>query len=52
AGSRSIYLDSPVQRFVRDVNALATHALFDFDHTGELHAQALLGMELPPHAMI
>lgn len=52
AGSRSIYEDSPVQRFVRDANGLATHALFDIDHTSDLYAHTLLGMEMPANAMI
>ncbi len=52
AGSRSNYLDSPIQRFQRDANALATHALFDMDHTGDQYAHTLLGMELPPGAMV
>ncbi len=52
AGSRANYLDSPVQRFQRDVNALATHALFDFDHTGDLYGQCLLDMNLPAGAMV
>ena len=40
------------QRFQRDVNGLATHALFDMDHTGDLYAHTLLGMDLPPGAMV
>ena len=51
-GSRAMYLDSPIQRFQRDANALATHALFDIDHTGDLWGHALLGQELPPGAMV
>ncbi len=52
AGSRSNYLDSPVQRFQRDVNALATHALFDMDMNGDVYANALLGGEISSQAMI
>ena len=52
AGSRGTYLASPVQRFQRDVNALATHALFDMDQTGDLYGRLLLGMELPEGAMV
>ena len=52
AGSRGNYLSSPVQRFQRDVNGLATHALFDMDHTGDLYAHTLLGMDLPAGAMV
>jgi alkylation response protein AidB-like acyl-CoA dehydrogenase len=52
AGSRGNYLDSPIQRFHRDVNALATHAIFEYDHTGNLFGGTLLGIEPPPNAMI
>jgi alkylation response protein AidB-like acyl-CoA dehydrogenase len=52
AGSRSNYLDSPVQRFQRDVNALATHALFDMDMNSDIYGSALLGGEISPQAMI
>ncbi|MGE3245953.1 MAG: acyl-CoA dehydrogenase family protein [Beijerinckiaceae bacterium] len=52
AGSRSIYLDSPVQRFQRDANALATHALFDMDQTGDTWGHILMGQDLPQGAMI
>lgn len=52
AGSRSNYLDSPVQRFQRDANALATHALFDLDQNADVYANTLLGGEIPASAMI
>jgi alkylation response protein AidB-like acyl-CoA dehydrogenase len=52
AGSRAYYLDSPIQRFQRDVNCLATHAIFDFDSLGDLHGGVLTGHGLPPDAMI
>lgn len=52
AGSRSNYIDSPLQRFQRDINALATHALFDIDQNADTYANALLGGEIPPGAMI
>ncbi|MGY8999551.1 MAG: acyl-CoA dehydrogenase family protein [Rhodospirillales bacterium] len=52
AGTRSVYLDSPIQRFHRDVNALATHAIFEFDHVGSLFGGTLLGIEPPATAMI
>jgi 3-hydroxy-9,10-secoandrosta-1,3,5(10)-triene-9,17-dione monooxygenase len=53
AGSRaSTFLDQPVQRFQRDINSLATHALFDFDQLGDIHGGDLLGLEIPDGAMI
>lgn len=51
-GSRSIFNDSPVQRFRREVNSLATHAFLDFDHLGSLYGQTLLGLELPPGTLL
>lgn len=52
AGSRGNYMDSPIQRFQRDVNALATHAIFEYDHTANLYGGTLLGLEVPKGAMI
>lgn len=51
-GSRSIFNESPVQRFRREVNSLATHAFLDFDHLGSLYGQTLLGLELPPGTLL
>ena len=47
AGSRGNYVDSPIQRFQRDVNALATHAIFEYDHTANLFGGTLLGQDVP-----
>ena len=52
AGSRGNYVDSPIQRFQRDVNALATHAIFEYDHTANLFGATLLGQDVPKGAMI
>jgi len=52
AGSRAIYNDSLIQRFQRDTNALATHALFDVDHVGDIYGGVLLGQEIPPSVML
>ena len=52
AGSRGNYMDSPIQRFQRDVNALATHAIFEYDHTANLYGGTLLGLDVPKGAMI
>jgi alkylation response protein AidB-like acyl-CoA dehydrogenase len=53
AGTRaSTFLDQPVQRFQRDVNSLATHALFDFDQMGDYYGGMLMGLEIPENAMI
>ena len=52
AGSRGKFLDSPIQRFQRDVSSLATHAAFEFDSIGDQYGGMLMGIEPPPHAMI
>ena len=52
AGSRGNYTASPIQRFQRDVNALATHAIFEYDHVANLYGGTLLGVDVPPGAMI
>lgn len=51
-GSRGNYVDSPVQRFLRDINAMATHALFEYDHIAALHGGVLLDQGLPDSAMV
>jgi 3-hydroxy-9,10-secoandrosta-1,3,5(10)-triene-9,17-dione monooxygenase len=52
AGSRGTFLDSPVQRFHRDANALATHAIYEYDHVGNIYGGTLLGVDPPANAMI
>jgi 3-hydroxy-9,10-secoandrosta-1,3,5(10)-triene-9,17-dione monooxygenase len=52
AGSRATFLDSPIQRFQRDVNSLATHAIFDLDSTANLYGGVLMGQAVPAGAMI
>ena len=52
AGSRGTYLDSPIQRFHRDANALATHAIFEYDHVANLYGGTFLDVEIPRNAMI
>ena len=52
AGSRGTFLSSPVQRFQRDINALATHAIFEYDHVAAIHGGTFLGVDIPPNAMI
>lgn len=52
AGSRGNYLDSPIQRFSRDANALATHAIFEYDHVANLYGGTILDVDLPNGAMI
>jgi len=52
AGSRGTFLESPIQRFHRDVTSLATHAVHDYDHVANLYGGRFLGVELPANAMI
>ncbi|MEK9677708.1 MAG: acyl-CoA dehydrogenase family protein [Rhodospirillaceae bacterium] len=52
AGSRGTFLDSPVQRFHRDAGSLATHALFEYDHTANMYGGTLLDIDVPEGAMI
>ncbi len=53
AGTRaSTFLDQPIQRFQRDVNSLATHALFDTDQLGDHYGGHLMGLEIAEGAMI
>jgi len=52
AGTRAKFLDSPIQRFQRDISSLATHAAFEFEHVGDQYGGMLMGIEPPPNAMI
>lgn len=52
AGSRGTFLDSDIQRFHRDICALTTHAIFEYDHVANLYGGTLMNIELPPNAMI
>lgn len=52
AGSRAKFLDSPIQRFQRDIEALDTHAVFELDSIGDQYGGTLMGLEVPPNAMV
>ena len=52
AGSRATYLDSPIQRFQRDINSLASHAFFNFDTSADLYGGVMMGAGIPDNAMI
>ncbi|MCS5675754.1 MAG: hypothetical protein NZ605_12185 [Acidimicrobiales bacterium] len=47
AGASSHFLDSPLQRFRRDVLTLSGHILFDYDRAAELQGQMMLGIKPP-----
>lgn len=44
AGAHAIFLDQPIQRAARDVAALASHVVADWDASGESYVRALLGL--------
>ena len=52
AGSRAKFLDSPIQRFQRDIESLDTHAFFELDHIGDVYGGTLMGQAIPPDVMI
>ncbi|MFI7024147.1 acyl-CoA dehydrogenase family protein [Micromonospora sp. NPDC049900] len=49
SGGSSVYLDVPVQRIQRDIQALGLHALMHPDTNAELHGRLLSGLE--PNSM-
>jgi len=52
AGASSQFLDSPLQRFRRDVSVLSGHILFDYDRAAELHGQMMLGIKPPAGILV
>jgi len=44
AGAHAIFLDQPIQRAARDIQAFAAHVVADWDTSGESYARALLGL--------
>lgn len=51
AGTRSFSKEAPLQRFFRDLNALASHAFVDWDVSRELYGRNRFGLE-PNHPLI
>lgn len=51
AGSSSFHLDSPIQRYFRDLNTLATHVFCDWDTSRELLGRSRLGLA-PNHPIV
>jgi alkylation response protein AidB-like acyl-CoA dehydrogenase len=45
SGAGAHTLDNPLQRFQRDVNMVAGHALYDVDLANEAYGRGLFGME-------
>lgn len=51
AGSSNFHLDSPIQRYFRDLNTLATHVFCDWDTSRELLGRDRLGLA-PNHPIV
>ncbi len=45
AGGQGLFLDHPLQRFWRDAHAAASHISLNWDSTGSMYGQYLLGLE-------
>ena len=43
SGTGSFHMDSPLQRFHREINVLASHAFYDVDRMNGVYGQVLLG---------
>jgi len=52
SGASVHFLDSPLQRFKRDVDVLAGHVVFDYDTSRELAGALALGLKIPRTAMV
>jgi len=52
SGASVHFLDSPLQRFKRDVDVLAGHVVFDYDTSRELAGALTLGLKIPRTAMV
>lgn len=49
SGASSHLRSNPMQRYLRDVNVMSNHVVYDKDGAAELHGRALIG--LPPNAL-
>lgn len=49
-GSSVYALDNPMQRFLRDVQVMQSHIVYDLDLATELHGRAMVG--LPPNSKL
>lgn len=52
SGASVHFLDSPLQRFKRDVDVLSGHVVFDYDTSRELAGALALGMKIPRTSMV
>lgn len=51
AGTQSFLMRSPLQRFLREVNVLSSHAFYDWDRAAITYGQAMLEGTLPAGEM-
>jgi len=52
SGASAHFIDSPLQRFKRDVDMLAGHVVFDYDTSRELAGALALGLKVPRTSMV
>lgn len=52
SGTGSFMMDSPLQRFHREINVLASHAFYDVDRMNSVYGQLLLGQTAPPGELV
>lgn len=52
SGTGSFHMDSPLQRFHREINVLASHAFYDVDRMNGVYGRILLGLEAPPGELV
>ena len=45
AGGQGLFLDQPLQRAWRDAHAAASHISLNWDSTGSMYGQHMLGLE-------
>lgn len=51
AGTSSFFMNSPLQRFHREINVLSSHAFYEFDRIATAYGQVLLDDTLPSGEM-
>ncbi len=52
SGTGSFHMDSPLQRFHREINVLASHAFYDVDRMNAVYGQVLLGQQPPAGELV
>lgn len=52
SGTGSFHLDSPLQRFHREINVLASHAFYDVDRMNSVYGRVLLGQDAPEGELV